>query len=81
MDRAVGAWSRDIVICTAGMDAALRNAEAAFLALHGRLRQFGKAAIVAAIVNRAVRDGEHVHVACRAGVSCPGGQCANGAGR
>jgi hypothetical protein len=41
-----------------------------------RGRQAGKSAIVAAITDQALKDGEHVHVATRRGVHCAGGDSA-----
>ncbi|MFK0172627.1 hypothetical protein ACIQU5_27905 [Streptomyces sp. NPDC090306] len=74
IDRAVGAWSPGTVICTAGMDAALRNAEAAYLALHAdRPRQWGRQSIISAIVDEALAGGDVVHVATRRGPRCTGG--------
>lgn len=53
---------------TSALEAALRRFGEAF-----KPRQTGKAAIVAAIVDQAVKAGEHVHVATRDGERCAGG--------
>ncbi|MGP4085469.1 hypothetical protein [Streptomyces sp. KR55] len=53
---------------TTALEAALRRIGEAL-----RPRQTGKAAITAAIVDEAVKAGEHVHVAGRDGVRCAGG--------
>lgn len=50
-----------------------RDLGEAFRAAFGHPRRAGKSAITAAIVDQAVKAGEHVHVATRRGVRCAGG--------
>ncbi|WP_262059697.1 hypothetical protein [Streptomyces sp. STR69] len=64
--------SQALARAAAGAEAARARAEAAGTFLD-HPRRTGKTAIVAAIVDQAVKDGEHVHVATMSGVRCAGG--------